>query len=255
MTQVTSIDLSAFQPEPDLLRDRVILITGAGSGIGAATAEACAASGATVILLGRTQEKLEQVDDRIRARIKDAEPVLMPFDLESREHESYHQIATAIEQQFGRLDGLVHSGAVLGQRTPIEQYNHAAWERVFQINVHGGFHLTRALLPLMKRGPQGRIVFLSSSVGRQGRAYWGAYAASKFAVEGLSETLADELKSQADFCVNVVNPGRTRTAMRVSAYPAEDPATVPTPESHVPLMLYLLSHHCSGQTGQSFDAQ
>lgn len=254
MTRIARLDLTDFQPEADLLQGRVILITGAGSGIGAATAEACAAHGATVILLGRTQEKLEATDDRIREHTG-AEPILMPFDLESRDYEAYHQIVNAIHSQFGRLDGLVHSGAVLGQRTPIEQYNHEAWERVFQINVHGGFHLTRAALPLLKQSPQPRVVFLSSSVGRTGRAYWGAYAASKFAVEGLAETLADELKSQPDFCVNVVNPGRTRTIMRATAYPAEDPDTVPAPESHNPLMLYLLSHHCSGQTGQSFDAQ
>ncbi|MCH8553184.1 MAG: YciK family oxidoreductase [Natronospirillum sp.] len=254
MTKVARLDLEEFQPEADLLRDRVILITGAGSGIGAAAAMACAEHGATVILLGRTQSKLEQTDDRIRAATG-AEPILMPFDLESRDYEAYHQIIIAINQQFRRLDGIVHAAAVLGQRTPIEQYNHEAWERVFQINVHGGFHLTRAALPLMKQSDQGRVVFLSSSVGREGRAYWGAYAASKFAVEGLAETMADELKSLPDFCVNVVNPGRTRTVMRATAYPAEDPASVPAPEVHNSLLLYLLSHHCSGQTGQSFDAQ
>lgn len=254
MTKVAKLDLSQFQPEHDLLKDQVILVTGAGSGIGEATAEACAAHGATVILLGRTQEKLEAVYDRmVEAGLP--EPVLMPFDLESSDAESYHQIAAAIAQQFPRLDGVVHAAAVLGQRTPIDHYNHQAWERVFQINVHGAFHLTRAVLPLMKEQDRGRMVFLTSSVGRQGRAYWGAYAASKFAVEGLAETLADELTSHPDFCVNVVNPGRTRTAMRAAAYPGEDPATVPTPESHNPLMLYLLSHHCQGLTGHSYDAQ
>ena len=254
MPKVAKLDLTQFQPEADLLAGRVILITGAGSGIGAATALACAEKGATVILLGRTQEKLETLYDRILAAGW-PEPVLMPFDLESSDVEAYHQIANAIGEQFGRLDGLVHAAGVLGQKTPIEQYNHKAWERVFQINVHGGFHLTRATMPLLRAAEKPRILFLSSSVGRQGRAYWGAYAASKFAVEGLAETLAAEVGLHDDFCVNVVNPGGTRTAMRAAAYPAEDPSTVPSPDSHNPLMLYLLSHHCTGQNGCSYDAQ
>ncbi len=254
MTKVAKLDLTQFQPTPDLLKDQVILVTGAGSGIGAATALACAEKGATVILLGRTQEKLEAVYDRIQENGW-PEAVLMPFDLESSDVETYYQIANAIAEQFPRLDGVVHAAAVLGQKTPIEHYNHQAWERVFQINVHGAFHLTRALLPLMKQNQRARMIFLTSSVGRQGRAYWGAYAASKFAIEGLAETLADELTSHPDFCVNVVNPGRTRTAMRAAAYPAEDPATVPTADTHNPLMLYLLSEHCAGQSGYSYDAQ
>ncbi|MEX1058637.1 MAG: YciK family oxidoreductase [Natronospirillum sp.] len=253
MPRVAKLDLADFQPAPDLLKNRVILVTGAGSGIGAAAANACAEKGATVILLGRTQETLERTYDQI-VGTGNPEPMLMPFDLESNDIETYYAIAQAIDSQFGQLDGLVHSAGVLGQKTLIEQYNHQAWEKVFQINVHGSFHLTRAVMPLMRRSDQPRIVFLSSSVGRQGRAYWGAYAASKFAVEGLAETLADELTTHPDFSVNVVNPGGTRTAMRAAAYPGEDPATVPAPESHNALMLFLLSEHCAGVTGHSYDA-
>lgn len=254
MPKIAKLNLADFQPAPDLLKGRAILVTGAGSGIGAATAKACAEKGATVILLGRTQETLERTYDEILAA-GSPEPLLMPFDLESNSFEQYYAIAQAIESQIGRLDGLVHSAGVLGQKTPLEQYNHEAWEKVFQINVHGAFHLTRALMPLLRQSDQPRILFLSSSVGRQGRAYWGAYAASKFAVEGLAETLADELTTHPDFSVNVVNPGGTRTAMRAAAYPGEDPDTVPTPESHNALMLFLLSEHCAGITGQSYDAR
>ncbi len=254
MPEPSQLNLNEFTPSADLLTGKVILVTGAGRGIGAAIAEAAAAHGATVILLGRTQENLEVVHDRIQSA-GHPDPVLLPFDLSERDPERFHAIARAIEEQFGRLDGLVHAAAVLGQRTPIEQYRHATWEEVFQINVHGAFHLTRALMPLLRRSGHPRILYLTSSVGRTGRAHWGAYAASKFAIEGLAETLADEMKSQGDFCINVVNPGRTRTDMRAAAYPGEDPATVPPADAHDRLFLYLLSEQCSGTNGLSIDAQ
>lgn len=253
-SNVAYLDLQDFAPPNDLLHEKVILVTGAGSGIGASTAKAYAAHGATVILLGRTLAKLQETYDAI-VNAGHAEPVLMPFDLESSDAEPYHQIASAISEQFGRLDGLVHCAAVLGQRTPLSNYNHGAWETVFKINVHGAFHLTKALLPTLNAAPAPRILFLTSSVGREGRPYWGAYAASKFAVEGMAQVLAGEVVTHPDFCVNVVNPGRTRTPMRAMAYPGEDVNTVPTPETHNGLMLYLMSHHCAGTNGLSFDAQ
>ncbi|WLD56765.1 YciK family oxidoreductase [Salinispirillum sp. LH 10-3-1] len=253
-SNVAYLDLQDFAPSHDLLHEKTILVTGAGSGIGASTAKAYAAHGATVILLGRTLDKLQHTYDAI-VEAGHPEPILMPFDLETSDAEPYHQMAAAIGEQFGALDGLVHSAAVLGQRTPLSNYNHGAWETVFQINVHGAFHLTKALLPVLEAAPAPRILFLTSSVGREGRPYWGAYAASKFAVEGMAQVLAGEVVTHPDFCVNVVNPGRTRTAMRATAYPGEDVMTVPAPESHNGLMLYLMSSHCAGTNGLSFDAQ
>ncbi|MFC3852883.1 YciK family oxidoreductase [Salinispirillum marinum] len=253
-SNVARMDLHDFAPEHDLLREKTILVTGAGAGIGAATALAYASLGATVILLGRTLAKLQHTYDAI-VEAGYPEPLLMPFDLEKAEIETYHQMAAAIGQQFGALDGLVHCAAVLGQRTPLSNYNHEAWETVFKINVHGAFHLTKALLPVLHAAESPRVIFLSSSVGREGRAYWGAYAASKFAVEGFAQVLAQEVTQHPDFCVNVVNPGRTRTQMRATAYPGEDINTVPAPETHNGLMVYLMSKHCTGTNGLSFDAQ
>lgn len=254
MTAVTTLDLTSFNPNPDLLADRVILVTGANRGIGAATALACAEKGATVILLGRNQESLEAMDDQIQTATG-RPAVLLPFDLSNNHAEAYHELYDAVMAQFGRLDGLVHCAAILGQHSPIEHQRHADWEAVFQVNVHGAFHLTKALLPALFQSTQGRLVFLTSSVGRQGRANWGAYSASKFAIEGLAQILADETAWRDNFCVNVVNPGATRTAMRAAAYPGEDPQQVTPPEAHMPLMLYLLSSACAGQTGLSIDAQ
>lgn len=251
---MTTIDLSNFKPTAELLHDRVILITGANRGIGAATALACAQHGATVILLGRDQAGLEAIDDEIQQTTGQA-AVLLPFDLNTNNAEAYHELYQAVMTQFGRLDGLVHCAAILGQHSPIEHQRHQDWEAVFQVNVHGAFHLTRAMLPALFASDQGRLVFMSSSVGRQGRANWGAYSASKFAVEGLAQILAEETAWRSTFCVNVVNPGATRTAMRAAAYPGEDPQQVAPPQSHNALMLYLLSSACSGQTGLSIDAQ
>ena len=254
MTVATALDISNFEPSPDLLNDRVILVTGANRGIGAATALACAQHGATVILLGRDQAGLETIDDQIQQATGQS-AVLLPFDLKTNHAEAYHELYQAIMTQFGRLDGLVHCAAILGQHSPIEHQRHQDWEAVFQVNVHGVFHLTKALLPALQASNQGRLVFLSSSVGRQGRANWGAYSASKFAIEGLAQILAEETAWRDNFCVNVVNPGATRTAMRAAAYPGEDPQQVTPPEAHNTLMLYLLSSACTGQTGLSIDAQ
>lgn len=249
----TRIDLTNFKPTTDLLVGRVILVTGANRGIGAATALACAQHGATLILLGRNQAGLEAIDDQIQ-QITGQEAVLLPFDLKTNHAEAYHELYQAIMVQFGRLDGLVHCAAILGQHSPIEHQRHSDWEEVFQVNVHGTFHLTRALLPALFASDQGRLLFLSSSVGRQGRANWGAYSASKFAVEGLAQILAEETAWRQTFCVNVLNPGATRTAMRAAAFPAENPQHVTPPEAHNPLMLYLLSSACAGKTGLSIDA-
>lgn len=254
MTVATTLKLSDYTPAADALKDRVILITGANRGIGAATALACAQHGATVILLGRNQAGLEAIDDQIQ-QATGQPAVLLPFDLKSNQAEAYHELYQAIMTQFGRLDGLVHCAAILGPHTPIEHHRHQDWEEVFQINVHGAFHLTRALLPALFASAQGRLIFLSSSVGRQGRAHWGAYSASKFAIEGLAQILAEETAWRDNFSVNVVNPGATRTGMRAAAYPAEDPQQVPPPETHNTLMLYLLSAASQGQTGLSIDAQ
>jgi NAD(P)-dependent dehydrogenase (short-subunit alcohol dehydrogenase family) len=237
-----------------LLRDRVILITGAGSGIGRALARATAGLGATVILHGRSVRKLEAVYDEIRSA-GHPEPAIFPLDLARARGEDYDRLSGAIEEQWGRLDGLVQNAGILGSRTPIEHHDVAEWQRVLHVNLTAPFILCRCLLPLMFKSEDASVIFTSSGVGRRGKAYWGAYAVSKFGIEGLNQVLADELENKPGIRVNAVNPGPTRTAMRAAAYPAEDPMRLKTPEDILGVYLYLLGPESRGTSGASFDAQ
>lgn len=243
-----------YSAPPDLLAGRIILVTGAGRGIGAAAARTYAAHGATVLLLGKTEAHLIALYDEIEAA-GHAKPAVIPFDLETALPGQYHELAAMIEREFGRLDGLLHNASIIGPRTPLEQLSGEQFMQVMQVNVNATFMLTGALLPLLKLSQDGSVVFTSSSVGRKGRAHWGAYGVSKFATEGLMQTLADELEGVAAVRSNSINPGGTRTAMRAQAYPAEDPGRNPAPEDIMPVYLYLMGPDSTGINGQAFDAQ
>ncbi|MEX6665706.1 YciK family oxidoreductase [Pseudomonas sp. W2-17] len=243
-----------YSPRPDLLKDRVILVTGAGRGIGAAAARTYAAHGATVLLLGRTEANLSALYDEIEAA-GHPQPVVIPFDLERALPHQYDELAAMIEAEFGRLDGVLHNASIIGPRTPIEQLTGEQFMQVMHINVNATFMLTTALLPLLKLSGDASIAFTSSSVGRKGRAYWGAYGVSKFATEGLMQTLADEIDGLGSLRANSINPGATRTDMRAQAYPAEDPTRNPTPDEIMPVYLYLMGPDSKGINGQALDAQ
>lgn len=243
-----------YNPPQDLLKDKVIMITGASDGIGKACASSFADHGATVICLGRSQEKLEALYDEIEARHA-GKVIIHPLDFATAQAEDYKLLANSLNEQFPALDGLVHNAALLGARSPIEFYPEGEWETLMKVNVNSAFMLTRALLPALQNAASGRIVFTSSSVGRQGRAYWGAYAVSKFAVEGLMQTLADELATTSNIRVNSLNPGGTRTAMRQAAYPAEKPDSQPTAESLMPVYLYLFGPDGDTLHGKALDAR
>src|SRR6476646_5931348 len=249
-----SFDPRTHNARPDELAGRVIAITGASSGIGRAVAIACARFGATVILIGRNARKLEAVHGEIEAA-GSPEPTIAVLDLEKAIASDYDKLASAVTERFGRLDGLLHNAGLLGTLTPIEHYDVPTWCRVMHVNVTAAFALTQVLIPALKKSQDAAILFTSSSVGRHGRAYWGAYAVSKFALEGLSQVLAAELEGISHVRVNVLNPGRTRTAMRRQAYPAEDLETLPLPESITGAYLALLGPASRGVTGRSFDAQ
>lgn len=246
-------DPRQYQAPPDALRDRVILVTGAGDGIGRAVALSLAAHAATVIVSGRTVRKLEKTYDDIVAQ-GSPQPSIAPLDLEKALAGDYDTLAAAIERDYGRLDGLLHNAAMLGQLSPIEHYDVPTWVRVMHVNVNAAFALTQISIPLLRRSRDASVVFTSSSVGRRGRAFWGAYAASKFALEGVSQVLAEELES-AGVRVNCLNPGPARTPMRLIAYPAEDRSTVPDPSALVGPYIYLLGPASRGVSGQSFDCQ
>ena len=243
-----------YSPAENLLKERIILITGAGEGIGRAAALSCAAHGATVILLGRTEEKLEQVYDAIEAAGY-PQPAIIPMNLETATETDYDALAATLEQEFGHLDGLLHNAGQLGLRTPIESYDPTVWQRVMQVNVNAPFMMTQALLSLLQLSADASIIFTSSGAGRKGRAFWGAYGVSKFATEGMMQILADELEHCDNIRVNCINPGATRTNMRASAYPAEQPTNNPTPTEIMPAYLYLLGPDSKTINGQSLDAQ
>lgn len=242
-----------YRPAQNLLADRCILITGATGGLGRAAALACARHGAQVILLGRDVPKLEALYDEIESLGAPA-PAILPMELLQASDALCHDIATTVEEQVGRLDGILHNAAELGALAPIELYHAEIWTRVFQVNVHAPFLLTRALLPLLKRAPDASVVFTSAEVGRRPRAYWGAYAAAYGAVEVMAQTLALELDNTA-VRVNTLDPGNVQTALRTRAYPAEDPQQWPLPEEVMPAYLYLLGPDSRGVTGQALAAQ
>lgn len=243
-----------YQARPDLLQGRVILVTGAGRGIGAAAAKTFAAHGATVLLLGKTEANLTAVYDEIEAA-GHPQPAVIPFNLETALPHQYDELAAMLESEFGKIDGLLHNAAIIGPRTPLEQLSGDNFMRVMQINVNAMFMLTSTLLPLLKLSDDASVVFTSSSVGRTGRAYWGAYAVSKFATEGLMQTLADEVDGISNVRANSINPGATRTSMRAQAYPGENPTNNPEPEAIMPVYLYLMGPDSKGVNGQAFDAQ
>ncbi|MDR9425478.1 MAG: YciK family oxidoreductase [Marinobacter sp.] len=244
-----------YQAPADLLKDRIIMVTGAGSGIGRAAAKAYAAHGATVILVGRTVEKLEEIYDEIEAAGY-PKPAIVPMNFEGAAVKEYEELAMTIEDNFGRLDGLLHNAGILGARSPVELYDPETWNRVMQVNATAPFLLSRAMIPLLRKSDDASMILTSSGVGRQARAYWGAYAVSKFAVEGLAQLLADELDDErTNIRVNSLNPGATRTGMRMLAYPAEDPKKNPEPETLMPVYLYLMGKDSRGVNGQQIDAQ
>ncbi|ODC03426.1 YciK family oxidoreductase [Terasakiispira papahanaumokuakeensis] len=243
-----------YQAADDLLSGRVVVVTGAGDGIGRAAALSYAAHGATVILLGRTISKLEAVYDEIE-QSGGPQPAIYPLDLEGATWSDYETMADRLRETFGRLDGLLHNAGILGRITPVQGYNPQLWEQVMKINFQGPLMMTQALLGLMSASDDASIIFTSSSVGRKGRAFWGAYATSKFATEGLMQILADELENTTTIRVNTLNPGATRTAMRKAAFPAEDPNSLRTPDEIMPTYLYLMGPDSRGVTGQAFNAQ
>lgn len=251
---INTFDPRKHGARPDELAGRVIAITGASDGLGRAVALACAQHGATVVLIGRSEKKLEAVHAAI-ATTGGPEAAIGVLDLERALAADYDRLAAALAERYGRLDGLLHNAGLLGTLSPIEHYDVPTWCRVLHVNLTAAFALTQVLLPALKKSADASVVFTSSSVGRRGRAYWGAYAVSKFALEGLAQVLADELEGTSAIRVNTLNPGRARTAMRRQAYPAEDVASVPLPAALTGPYIALLGPASRGVTGQAFDAQ
>jgi len=230
------------------------MITGATDGIGRALAVRAAELGARVILHGRNVQRLEEVYDEIEAIDGAVRPSIAVLDLASADGDAYTSLANSIDEEFGHLDGLVHNAGILGDRHSIEQYDAVQWQQVMHVNLTAPFALTQVLLPLLKKTQNPSIIFTSSGVGRQGKAFWGAYSVSKFGTEALSQILAAE-NSPDGVRVNCINPGPVRTKMRLAAYPAEDRDVLKGPQEILSAYLYLLGPDSLEVNGQSLDAQ
>ncbi len=244
----------SYQATENELKDKVILITGAGDGIGAITAKTYAKHGATVILLGRTVSKLEKIYDEITEQGY-PQAAIYPFDFEGAKLEDYGQLANTINSEFGKLNGLLHNAAILGSNTPIAQFNPELWNKVIHVNLNAAFLLTQACLPILRKADTASIIFTTSGVGSKGQAYWGAYAASKAANINLMQVLSDELSENTNVRVNAIDPGVVRTSMRARAFPGEDPQTLPLADSIMPSYLYLMASHKNNITGEIIKAQ
>ncbi|WP_158784952.1 YciK family oxidoreductase [Pantoea sp. BAV 3049] len=242
-----------YQPKSNLLTDRIILVTGASDGIGREAALTYARYGAKVLLLGRNPQKLQTVADEIVAG-GNTPPHWFILDLETATPERCHQLASEVAEKVSRLDGVLHNAGLLGEIVPMDQQDPVVWQQVMRVNIDATFFLTQALLPLLLKSASGSLVFTTSSVGRQGRAGWGAYSVSKFATEGMMQVLAEEYGPH-NLRVNCINPGGTRTKMRASAFPQEDASKLKTPAEIMPLYLYLMGDDSKRKTGISFDAQ
>ncbi|MBG0666946.1 YciK family oxidoreductase [Enterobacter quasiroggenkampii] len=242
-----------YQPQKNLLQNRIILVTGGSDGIGREAALTYAEYGASVILTGRNEEKLKGVAQEIEAA-GGIPARWYTLDLLTCTPASCHELAHRISTHYPRLDGVLHNAGLLGEVRPMDEQDPEIWQEVMQVNVNGTFFLTQALLPLLLKSDSGSLVFTSSSVGREGRANWGAYAVSKFATEGMMQVLAEEYQSR-HLRVNCINPGGTRTKMRASAFPTEDPQKLKTPADIMPLYLWLMGDDSRRKTGMTFDAQ
>ena len=255
MTQAPSPTLPGrLEADPTLLAGRAVLITGASGGLGRALSLACARAGANVILAGRNAAKLERLYDEIAA-LGCPQPAIAVLDFAVATAADYDRLADTIGSEFGKLDGLVHAAALLGDRTPLEQYDVPTWCRVLHVNLTAPFILTQILLPSLRRSADASVVFVSSGVVHNPRAFWGAYAVSKSGLEAVRTLFAQELEGEPNIRFNSINPGRMRTAMRAAAYPAEDPNTLPAADSVTAPFVHLLSARGRGVDGRYFDAQ
>jgi len=250
---MTDKPLHDYTPAPDLLKDRIILVSGAGGGLGRAAALAYARHGATLVLLGRTMAHLEATYDAIEAA-GGAQPAIIPLNLETATEQDYYGLGETLYQEFGHLDGLLHVAAQLSLLSRIDDYDLATWNKVMTVNLTAPFILTQACLPLLRRSEDASIVFISDQVGRKAKAYWGAYGVSKFGVEGLMQTLAQELESSG-IRSNSLAPGPVRTRLRALAYPGEDPSVLPGPDEIMSMFLYLMGPDSKEVNGQALNAK
>ena len=236
------------------LDNKNILVTGSTSGIGKELALGLSSYGANVILHGKNEDSLDEIYDEIIQKFN-TNPIIVKCDLNDLDESKAQEFANAIQGSYERLDGIVNNAAIIGKMSTLADYDLSTWQKVININVTSSYVLTKYLVPLMEGSKNPRIIFTSSGVGRKGKAYWGAYAISKFATEGLVQILSEELEKTSGIRVNAINPGAVRTKMRAQAYPAEDPKTLKNPKEIMNAYLFLMGIDSLGITGKSIEAQ
>jgi len=238
-----------FKPQENCLKDKVILITGTGDGIGATAAKTFAKYGASIILLSKTEKKIIDVYDDI-VNAGHPQPAIITLNLETATPDDYAGLAQTIENEFGHLDGLLHNAAMFEGLSPISQFDNEIWERTVKVNLHAPFWLSQAMIPLLNKSQSSSMLFTSSGVAHQGRAYWGAYGVTKAAGDNLMGILADELENSTPIRVNSIDPGRVRTRMRALAFPGEDPMTITAPSEIMDAYIYLMSDESKDVNGK-----
>ncbi|WP_420466698.1 SDR family NAD(P)-dependent oxidoreductase [Panacagrimonas sp.] len=241
----------SYSPASDLLQERVILITGAGGGLGGALAQACAALGATVVLSGHTVRKLEATYDCI-VEARGPQPAILPMNLMTATWAEYEAFAASLEQNFGRLDGLVHAAAHFKGFSRLEDLEPREWLDSLQVNLTAPYALTRLCLPLLRKSADASVIQVTDEGGRKVRAYNGIYGIAKRAAEALANGFALELKHEANLRFNTVDPGPMRTALRARGYAAEVLHDVPLPETRLSRLLWLLGGDARGISGRAF---
>lgn len=251
MSESPSIpDWTDYRPSRDLLRDRVILVTGAGQGLGRAAALAFAVHGATVILHGRNIGKLEQVYDDIE-QAGGMQPAIFPLDLENAGTKDFDALAQAIKLQLGRLDGILHNAALLPGLSPLNNQTFEQWHASLRVNLISPFALTRACFPLLKASADASVVMTSDTHGHTPAAYWGAFAVAKAGVEALVKIQAQEWEMVPHLRINTLIPGPVRSPQRARTHPGEIKQTMRDPQDLTSPYLYLIgpdSRAVSGRT-------
>ena len=238
-----------YKAPANLLENKIILVTGAADGIGKAAAKAYAEHGANVVLLDKSLPKLEAIYDEIEDNGW-PQPAIITMDLQKANPDDYLSVTEMLEKEFGRLDGILHNAASFKLLSRIDDYDIETWFQVMQINLNAPFIITQECLPLLRKSDSASLVFVSDSVGRKGKAYWGAYGVSKFGLEGLMQILAEELDN-SNIRANSFDPGPTSTTLRHLAYPGEDKQTHKKPEALGPYLLWLMGDDSREVNGQA----
>ena len=228
----------------NLLKNKNILITGASNGIGKSLSENLSKYGANVIMLSRNENALDAVYDSLKKKYK-TDPCILKCDLENIDDEKSQEIANIISKNYQNLDSIIHNAAILEKMSDIESFDLQTWDKVMRVNLTSAFILSKYLIPLMKSSTTPRIIFTTSSVGKKGKAFWGAYSVSKAGVNALSDILSDELESISNIKVFNFDPKATKTNMRAMAYPAEDRSTIKNPDQLINYYLWMLSEKSS----------